>query len=128
MTVLNGFTLNFYLGYLKSNLKPNDFNSFDRFLIEQSRGKESVEWDFYYRKHADMFLPPIPQPKTMAEYQLDHYALWMIISIFNLKNKPFFGVSEEYIPDNRCYACSYIPDDNCEACPISEIRYRNCYG
>lgn len=85
---------------MKLNL--NDFDSFDAFLFN---GK-NPNWGKFYDRETDIFIPPIYRPMTLPEYQLDHYALWMVISSFCLTKKPYFTFFIEMLI-NGCYACHY---------------------
>lgn len=112
----------------KIALKLNDFNSFKRYLINQSHAwslipRKTIRWRRYYRNH--IFYPPITKPTTIEEYQLCHYALWMVISEFNLSRKPQIYIQLPEIKLN-CYACeganhnsdNFFTTNICERCPI----------
>lgn len=95
-----------------TELKLNDFDGFNRRLF----GEEKPDWSIFYDEKTGTFCPPISDPMSEAEYQLDHYALWMVMSVFSLFKKPVI----ESLPTtsiNHCYPCEYILSD-CNYCPI----------
>lgn len=83
-------------------LKLNDFDSFDAFLF----GGKTPDWRRFYDKEMDTFFPPIDYPTHIAEYQLNHYTMWMVVSTFALWDKPYH-FNGGHIPVARCYACDY---------------------
>lgn len=87
----------------------NDFDSFDRFCF----GDEPRDWGKYYHysvaDKCEVFTPPISLPKTEAEYQLDHYAMWMVMAMCTPDYKPVFA-DTSIRPYSRCYACQYKND------------------
>ncbi len=101
-------------------LKLNDFEGFNRYLFS----KEEPNWKTFYDKETDTFTPPIGNPITEAEHQLNHYALWMVISHFALRRKPDFKHSKMVvIPECLCYACEWKPKNTCcvNGCPLIGI-------
>lgn len=115
-----------------SDIILNDFVSFNHFLFD---GKiKHPNWK-KFRKCVDKkmgFVPPIVSPKTIEEYQLNHYAYWMFITnvvsgVYKLPIFPQYGSP----PFNYCYACEYSisqqskhsgPAHSCHYCPISNER------
>lgn len=103
-------------------LKLNDFESFNKILFCDNK----PDWSKFYDEKNGIFMPPIWRPIRLAEFQLDHYALWMVISAFRLKEKPKFHSSCTR-PLIGCYACSVYPDDDCEdGCPLDLKSYDEC--
>lgn len=101
-----------------TELKLNDFEGFNKILF----GDHEPDWSKFYNKEIDVFMPPIGNPITLPEYQLDHYTMWMVISAFALIYKPnyFFNNTKPY---SRCYACEYKhhhrPPEYCRfTCPL----------
>lgn len=118
---------------LRKKLVLNDFESFDKFLCYQSKFKSNtIYWPYYYLFAQDKFYPPIPKPKTIVDYQLNHYALWMVIHVFGLHNKPTLIYHKKYKLTSSCYACAYanIHEQaghiSCEACPINGKNSKSC--
>lgn len=106
-------------------LRLNDFDGFNRYLF----GKKEPNWKKFYNERAEVFKPPIGKPITEAEYQLDHYALWMVISHFALRRKPEFRDSKMVvIPNCNCYACEWKPANTCcvNGCPLIGILPGTC--
>lgn len=102
----------------RAELKLNDFDGFDRFLFSEEEQLDENRWKKYYFKDDDnifRFHPPIDCPKKISEYQLNHYALWMVIYFFKLRRKPVFYGRK---PFAGCYACGFNPGGPC--CPIKE--------
>lgn len=104
----------------REELLLNDFDGFKRFLFteEERLLSEHIRWRKYYFKGDDnifYFHPPIDQPKEISEYQLDHYALWMVIYVFRLRAKPIFYGRQVFA---KCYACDFDREGEC--CPIKE--------
>lgn len=102
-----------------TELKLNDFEGFDKILF----GDHKPDWSNFYDEKNNIFMPPIKKPITLAENQLCHYALWMVISTFRLSKKPTFYNSGRYwyIPLNRCYPCNWHVryDTSCKrTCPL----------
>lgn len=91
------------------NLKLNDFETFDKLIF---RGNKP-NWEKFYDPKYSAFYPPIPNPKTEVEFQLDHYALWMTIAHYGLTSKPQifrrrgFRFRDALHARGRCYACSW---------------------
>lgn len=98
---------------LRAKLNLNDFEGFEKYL--------GNNWDKYYKNC--IFYPPIPNPKKIAEYQLNHYAYWMVIKHFGLSHKPYSNDSMS----ETCYACCYAMD-RCKGvcCPIKEWSKKGC--
>lgn len=108
-----------------TNLKLNDFEGFDKILFDDHK----PDWSKFYDEKNDIFMPPIWRPMTLAQFQLDHYALWMVIYVFKLKEKPKFHSSCAH-PELGCYACSARPNtifDSCwDSCPLDLESYYTC--
>lgn len=106
-------------------LNLNDFEGFNKILF----GDHEHDWSKFYNKETRRFIPPIDSPATLAAHQLDHYALWMVISAFGLSHKPEYWDSER-IPPMRCYACAWKLQtaQNCrDGCPlILDDDYEGC--
>lgn len=110
-----------------TELKLNDFEGFNKVLF----GDHEPDWSKFYDKDTDVFMPPIEKPINLAENQLCHYALWMVISAFCLDRKPvFYYLSRHYIPFNRCYPCDWHIEQgsSCkQTCPlILDDDYNGC--
>lgn len=110
-----------------AELKLNDFEGFDKILFNDNE----PDWSKFYDKDAVTFTPPIERPETLVEHQLNHYALWMVISTFRLPGKPHIHtLSYRDIPFNRCYPCSWHVKhgSSCEqTCPlILDDDYKGC--
>lgn len=73
-------------------MKLNDFKGFEKrlFTEEERRLLPKEKWKKFYNQQSYFFNAPIREPKTIAEYQLDHYALWMVISTFRLACNPAY--------------------------------------
>lgn len=112
-----------------SDIVLNDFVSFNRFLFD---GKlKHPNWKKFRKRVGKKmgFVPPIVSPKTIEEYQLNHYAYWMFIAkvvsgVYKLPIFPQYGSP----PCNYCYACEYLVSQqskhtcashSCYYCPIS---------
>lgn len=110
-------------------IRLNDFESFDRYLF----GEGAVNWEKFYHVvgYSWIFTPPILHPVTEAEYQLDHYALWMAIARNSPFKKPIFS-DDAVRPFYRCYACQYKRDKYgankaCLLyCPLINAEELNC--
>lgn len=86
-----------------SKLRLNDFASFNKFLFKDS----GPNWNKFFDEKNSVFCPPILKPKTIVEYQVNHYVLWMVISAFKLNAKPEIFVESADVPYHKCYACEY---------------------
>lgn len=86
-----------------SRINLNDFKSFEQCLFSKAERKlrKKEKWKKYYDEYLNLFYPPISDPKTIEDYQLNHYALWMVIYVFNLTWKP------NTINNISCYPCNY---------------------
>lgn len=106
-------------------LKLNDFDGFNKVLF----GDHKPDWSKFYYKKSDTFIPPIRNPKTLVQFQLDHYALWMVMCAFKLAEKPNFN-RDYFCPPLGCYACAACPNgifDDCnDACPLCLKSYDTC--
>lgn len=103
-------------------LKLNDFEGFDQFLF----GDEEHNWRYFlfFVDGANCFCPPITCPKTVAEYQLCHYAYWMTVAEYPwLKAEPPILAINPVQYGN--YACEYTDKTGevCRDCPIIDEKY-----
>lgn len=103
-----------------TELKLNDFDGFNTILFDT----HDPDWSKFYNEKTNIFYPPITNPIRKVEYQLDHYALWMVISTFCLNEKPTF-VFASITPIAKCYACEWAKNRdrsksmNCrDSCPL----------
>lgn len=108
------------------SLKLNDFEGFGRYLF----GDHDPNWNKFYDKENNIFMPPILCPKTEAEYQLNHYTFWMVIAAFKLSEKPLFH-PDCVRPMCSCYACGVadnIPNEHecADSCPLDLRSYETC--
>lgn len=102
-----------------TELKLNNFEGFDKILF----GDSKPYWDKFYDVNSNTFRPPILDPKTEAEHQIDHYALWMVIASFSLIRKPIITL-DATVPLAKCYACEWrrvhCPELSCKyGCPLT---------
>lgn len=110
-----------------AEIKLNDFEAFDRFIF----GSEEHNWNKFYDKETNTFTPPIKTPVTEVEHQIDHYALWMVISHFKLVYKPEI-FSDDDPSSSKCYACKYTKlinpasQPSCLYCPILNGKINSC--
>lgn len=114
----------------QKELTLNDFEAFDQYIF----GTDERDWTKLYKKHSDTFIPPIEIPLTEEEFQLNHYALWMVIAHCDLRSKPHFDASTLYTFRSKCFACEYkkLIDNNSEAktcslnCPLTSLTKNSC--
>ena len=103
-------------------LTLNDFEGFDRFLFGE--GERDFISRFLIKKDGlSFFDPPIRFPRTIEEYQLNHYALWM--SIAHIGGMQKLPVKTSTGIETTCYACLYadtVRARSCSVCPIKD-RY-----
>lgn len=113
----------------RGELKLNDFEGFEKFLFTNNERKlpDKEKWKKYLDKGYDPkgFCSPITNPIENVEFQLCHYAYWMVISVFNVHNKPRIVNDYIYI---HCYAChlkrNLFPNIRCEiGCPIKNWNH-----
>lgn len=125
----------------RSALRLNDFDGFERFLftdveMDLPTNERWYKYFSYSLKEGDpRFYQPIFDPKTIEEFQLCHYAYWMVIYTFELYQKPNIWNGDRSILLN-CYACAFedilIDISNKStavcSCPIKKWcnRFYNC--
>lgn len=113
-----------------SNLKLNDFKSFEDFLFTEEEQK------LYGLKRFDKFIKNVDGPcyavripfsesiETIEEFQLCHYLYWMCIAHTNCTIKPTISLQNGYLMlvASHCFACEFARGHNCRHCPIRVWR------
>lgn len=96
----------------RSELRLNDFDGFERFLFTDVE-MDLPAYERWYKYFSwsliegdPRFYQPIYEPKTIEEFQLCHYAYWMVIYVFELFKKPEIWDSA-FHNRTKCYACLY---------------------
>lgn len=126
----------------RSELRLNDFDGFEQFLFtDVEMDLPAIErWCKYFgyglKEGEPRFYQPIYEPETIEEFQLCHYAYWMVIYIYELDKKPNIWNSA-FHNRTKCYACLYeymwlaIHNisliERCCLCPIKVWRVCPCF-